>query len=94
MRTVSHRGNGSSNGEISVQQGSALGRKEPLVHVAEVVVGVDGRDVDGDVANRVRAVDDCDYVVGAKQTSEISDGKDDRGVGGDMADDAASDVER
>ncbi len=89
---MSHRGDGSSNGGFSVQQGSALGRKEPLVHVAEVVVGVDCRDVNGDVANCVRAVDDCDYVVGAKQTSELSDGKDDRGVGGDVADDAASDV--
>ena len=36
------------------QEGSALGRKEPLVHVAEVVVGVCVSYVDVDIADMRR----------------------------------------
>ncbi len=79
---------------IDAQQCCALRRKEPLVHVAEVIVRVDGCDVDGDVTNGMRAVDDGDDVVGAKETRELSNGQDNRGVSGNVADDAASDVER
>lgn len=64
------------------------------MHVAEVIVRVDGCDVDGDVTNGMRAVDDGDDVVGAKETRELSNGQDNRGVSGNVANDAASDVER
>ncbi len=75
------------------QQRGALWSEEPLVHVAQIIVGVRGGDVDGDIADSVGAVDDGDDAVGAQQASEGCDGEYDGGVGGDVADYAASDVE-
>jgi hypothetical protein len=63
------------------------------VHVAEIVVGISGGDVDVDVADGMRAVNDGDDVVGAEEASEGGDGQDDGGVGGYVADNAAADVE-
>jgi hypothetical protein len=75
------------------QQRRALWSEEPLVQVAQIIVGVSGGDVDGDIADSVCAVDDGDDAVGAEQASEGSDGQHHGGVGGYVADYAASDVE-
>jgi hypothetical protein len=45
------------------------------VHVAEIVVGISGGDVDVDVADGMRAVNDGDDVVGAEEASEGGDGQ-------------------
>ncbi len=63
------------------------------MHIAEVVIGVDAGHVNVYVADGMCAVDDGDDVVGAEQARELCDGEHDGGVGGYVADDAASDVE-
>ena len=68
------------------EDGGALRGVEPLVRVGDVEVRAERGHVEGDVAKRVRAVDEDRDAAGAAEGGDAGDGEDDGGAGGDVVD--------
>jgi hypothetical protein len=56
------------------------------VGVGDVVVGAEGRHVEGDLAQGVRAVDEDRDAAAAAEGRDARDGEEDGGAGGDVVD--------